>query len=206
MRRHLTFANAAATVALVLSMSGGALAANRFLIHSTSQISPRVLASLRGKPGPAGPRGPAGPAGATGAKGDAGAQGPPGTYPTALPPGQTESGAWGGGYTTEGAQPYRLFGSFALPLAEPVPVGHAIYVPGAAAPHCPGPGQAERGFLCVYQGFAEDTEAPDDENIFDPEIAAGTDEAAGARGFAILLKPRKAGLTTITGSWAVTAP
>ena len=87
-----------------------------------------------------------------------------------------------------------------------MPVGHAIYVAGASAPHCPGRGQAEQGFLCVYQGFAENAEPPNDENLFDPETPAGTDEGAGARGFAIFLESKKGGLTTITGSYAVTAP
>jgi hypothetical protein len=46
MRRHLTYANVAATLALVFSMSGGALAAKHYLIDSTKQISPKVLKSL----------------------------------------------------------------------------------------------------------------------------------------------------------------
>jgi hypothetical protein len=46
MRRHLTYANVTATLALVLAMSGGAFAAKHYLIGSTSQISPSVLKSL----------------------------------------------------------------------------------------------------------------------------------------------------------------
>jgi hypothetical protein len=204
MRRHLSFANVAATLALVLAMSGGAYAAKHYLITSTKQIKPSVLASLRGRPGPSGA---IGAQGAPGAKGDRGPQGPQGAYPTVLPSGQTEAGVWGGGYTAPGtAEPYRATATFAIPLTAPVPVGRAIYVAGASGPHCPGRGQAEQGFLCVYQGFAEDAEPPSDENVFDPEAQAGTDEAAGARGFAIFLQSKKAGLTTITGSYAVTAP
>ena len=204
MRRHLSFANLAATLALVFAMSGGAYAAKHYLITSTKQIKPSVLASLRGKQGP---RGLAGATGLPGAKGDRGPQGPPGPYPTTLPSGQTESGAWGGGYTTQGTdEPYREFGGFAIPLAQPIPAGHAIYVAGTSSPHCPGLGQAEPGFLCVYQGFFENAEAPNDESLFDPETPAGTDEAAGARGFGIFLRSKKAGLSTITGSFAVTAP
>jgi hypothetical protein len=45
--RRLKFANVAALLALVLAMSGGALAARHYLITSTSQISPRVLSELR---------------------------------------------------------------------------------------------------------------------------------------------------------------
>jgi len=101
--RAFNYANVTATIALVLSMSSGALAADHYLIDSTKQISPKVLRELRGRtgsagatgatgwqgesalagaPGATGPQGatgeaapPAGPAGATGAEGRAGATG-----------------------------------------------------------------------------------------------------------------------------------
>ena len=76
MGERLTYANVAATLALVFSMSGGALAANHYLINSTKQINPRVLRHLRGETGPRGPAGPPGPA--TIAAGPAGAAGAPG--------------------------------------------------------------------------------------------------------------------------------
>ena len=92
-RRRFTYANVAATLALVLAMSGGAYAAGHYLITSTKQISPKVLKSLKGSSGkngaagavgatgaggpagpvgPAGPAGPGGPAGANGANGASG--------------------------------------------------------------------------------------------------------------------------------------
>ncbi len=46
MRKRLTYANVTATLALVFSMSGGALAASHYLIKSTKQISPKVLRSF----------------------------------------------------------------------------------------------------------------------------------------------------------------
>jgi hypothetical protein len=69
MRWHLTYANVAATLALVFSMGGGALAAQHYLITKANQISPIVRAQLRGTKGQQGPQGTGGPAGP---------QGPPG--------------------------------------------------------------------------------------------------------------------------------
>jgi hypothetical protein len=72
MRLRLTYANVMATLALVFSMSGGALAAQHYLITKASQISPAVRAELRGNPGRAGPRGPQGLGGPAGPQGPAG--------------------------------------------------------------------------------------------------------------------------------------
>jgi hypothetical protein len=90
MRTRITYANVAATLALVLSMSGGALAASHYMINSTKQINPIVLKKLQGDPGLRGPRGndgaqgaegargPTGPEGAKGGQGPTGAEGPTG--------------------------------------------------------------------------------------------------------------------------------
>jgi hypothetical protein len=48
-RKHLSYANVVATIALVFAMSGSALAAKHYLITSTNQISPKVLKKLAGK-------------------------------------------------------------------------------------------------------------------------------------------------------------
>jgi Collagen triple helix repeat (20 copies) len=83
-RKHISYANIAATLALVFSMSGAAFAARHYLIHSTRQISPKVLRKLKGrrgakgKPGNAGATGPAGAAGAAGPAGKEGPAGAPG--------------------------------------------------------------------------------------------------------------------------------
>jgi len=77
-RRHLSYANVVATLALVFAMSGGALAYTHYVITSTKQIKPKVLKKLAGKVGPAGavgPQGPKGEPGSSGAKGEAGAKG-----------------------------------------------------------------------------------------------------------------------------------
>jgi hypothetical protein len=81
-RKRVTFANIAMTLALVFTMTGGAYAASKYLITSTKQISPKVLKALVGKRGPAGPAGTAGaagPAGLAGAKGETGAKGATGS-------------------------------------------------------------------------------------------------------------------------------
>jgi hypothetical protein len=84
MRKHLTYANVAVTLALVFAMSGGALAAQHYLITSTKQIKPSVLKQLRGRTGAKGPQGKPGAAGSSGTPGVAG---PPGTPGVAGPPG-----------------------------------------------------------------------------------------------------------------------
>lgn len=82
MRRHVSYANVAATLALVLSMSGAAVAAKHYLINSTSQINPKVLKKLKGNRGPAGAPGTAGAPGATGSAGKEGPKGEPGPSET----------------------------------------------------------------------------------------------------------------------------
>jgi hypothetical protein len=78
-RRHLTYANMGATLALLFAMSGGALAAGHYLISSTKQVSPKVLKQLKGARGPAGAAGAAGPEGKAGATGPQGPEGKAGT-------------------------------------------------------------------------------------------------------------------------------
>ena len=86
MRGRLTYANVAATLALVFAMSGGAFAASHYLINSTKQINPKVLKKLRGARGArgaTGERGATGSAGASGKEGPAGKEGQPGASASA---------------------------------------------------------------------------------------------------------------------------
>jgi hypothetical protein len=101
MRRHLSYANIVATLALVLAMSGGALAATHYLIYSTKQINPNVLKKLKGNAGATGrngatgpqglqgPTGPYSPQGVQGVQGNQGNQGVQGNQGPAGPIGNT---------------------------------------------------------------------------------------------------------------------
>lgn len=105
LRRHLTYANVAATLALFLGLGGAAYAATQLPRNSvgTAQLKPQAVTAgkiakktrrqLQGARGPAGAQGPQGktgkqgPKGATGARGaqgprgDRGEKGEPGTGP-----------------------------------------------------------------------------------------------------------------------------
>jgi Collagen triple helix repeat (20 copies) len=178
-RRRLTYANVAMTLALVFAMTGGAYAASHYLITSTKQISPKVLKSLKGNAGahgaqgaagpagangPAGPggaQGPAGPGGPQGPKGEAGAKGEPGTNGTTgftktLPKGETETGSWAYSFVIGEAEATQIVPiSFSIPLKNELGSTevHYILAGEASTTECPGSvaePQAVAGNLCVY--------------------------------------------------------
>jgi hypothetical protein len=74
-QRRLSYANVVATLALVFSMTGGALAARHYLVTSVKQISPHVIRQLKGRSGANGRNGANGAPGAPGVPGAAGAPG-----------------------------------------------------------------------------------------------------------------------------------
>jgi hypothetical protein len=92
-RRHLSYANIVATLALMFAMGGGAMAAtNSYLLKSAKEIKPKVVKELEfkfakeavpqvikqippAKPGPSGPQGPIGSQGASGSPGSPGEPG-----------------------------------------------------------------------------------------------------------------------------------
>jgi hypothetical protein len=65
-------------IALVFALGGSAIAAKRYLITNTKQISPAVLKKISAMAAAQGSQGPAGAAGAPGSPGSAGAAGAPG--------------------------------------------------------------------------------------------------------------------------------
>ena len=153
---RLTYANVAATVAVVFAMSGGAYAANKYVISSTKQIKPSVLKQLTGKggpggwrggggpagrgggggpaapPGPAGPTGPAGPKGETGAsggKGETGKEGSPWTAGGTLPVGRSETGQWAIAQHASGeGEGFATGISFTIPLSKALDSAHVHYI------------------------------------------------------------------------------
>ncbi|HEY3613527.1 MAG TPA: hypothetical protein VGK92_07475, partial [Gaiellales bacterium] len=208
------YANVAATLALVMAVSGSAVAANTYLLTSTSQISPPVLKKLHGAKGAKGARGlkgatgasgatgAAGPAGATGATGAAGAKGDAAPYPTFLASGQTERGTFAMEETDLGnsAHAYGAI-TFGQPLAASVTTVTATFVAtGATATGCTGTTvnpTASPGFLCVYAENASGTVI-----LFTGSTAlAGLADRWGA--VASIMTTNNA---FAYGTWAVTAP
>ena len=100
-RRRLSYANVAATLALVLVVGGGtAYAAHQYLLSSLSQIKPSVRKELRGARGARGKRGPAGVAGIHGAAGAAGQVGAAGATGPTGPAGNSAASVLSGRVTT----------------------------------------------------------------------------------------------------------
>jgi Collagen triple helix repeat (20 copies) len=180
-RRRVTYANVAVTLALVFAMSGGAYAAGRYVITSTKQIKPSVLKQLQGKsapagaqgaigpagpggdPGPAGPAGKEGPQGKEGPAGPAGAKGENGTtgFTEALPSGKTLKGDWSmdasvASLSGQGDFPLTSV-SFGIPLAEAV-VPHYINQNGKET-IAKGEGEVEEVVSAQCSGSAAEPEA-----------------------------------------------
>ncbi|MFT3866150.1 MAG: hypothetical protein QM729_17935 [Solirubrobacterales bacterium] len=108
-RRHLTYANVAATLALFLALGGAAYAATRLPRNSVgnaqlrksavtaSKIAKKTRRQLRGDRGPTGPQGKTGKTGARGPQGKTGATGAAGSGPAYEVFGTSKSIAAGGG-------------------------------------------------------------------------------------------------------------
>jgi hypothetical protein len=134
-------------LALVLAMAGGAYAAKKYVITSTSQIKPSVLKSLQGAagsagaPGVKGDNGSQGATGGQGSKGDLGAEGKEGkqgkegkagspwTVGGVLPSEATETGAWTIGSLPSGTPEFELT---TTAISIPIPLNSAL---GATSVH-----------------------------------------------------------------------
>jgi hypothetical protein len=220
-KRSLNYANVTATLALVFSMSGGALAASHYLITSTKQISPKVLKKLTGKAGAPGTPGAAGATGAQGGTGPAGSTGPQGKegtqgkegkegkegqegkegkegpFVSTLPSGKTLTGHYHlelDNVTNSNGDLGQGY-SYAFPLAS-APATHFIASGSTAPAQCPGSvsePKAVAGNLCVYEG------THNSDNVF-----IGTE--SGRFGFGLLMENTGSASFWSIGSWAVTAP
>ena len=209
-RRHLSYANVVATLALVFAMSGGALAASHYLINSTRQINPRVLRKLKGNRGPQGPtgvpgisiQGPAGTDGAKGARGETGHEGPEGLSSLKpLPSGRSESGVYGVGAPTSGPGS-ALQESVGFPLALAAPITTFEYTPAKTpAEHCKGVGKADPGYLCIYSDISAGVGAP---KVLESEDGLST-AGSGKLGFTLEWPVTGAGAFD-RGTFTVMAP
>jgi len=209
-RRPITYANVVATLALVLAMSGGAIAATRYLINSTRQINPHVLKQLRGAIGPrglTGAIGPVGPQGVTGQIGTKGPKGEPGpdgfSALSTLPPGGSESGEIqvAGPGVPSGVVVVSAV-TFSVPLAAALNEEHTLILADdlTVPEHCPGIGEAGRGYLCIYIRSGVKVE---ETTVYDPEADASKGvpvEGSGRYGFGVHLKPAE--LVPLAGLYA----
>jgi Collagen triple helix repeat (20 copies) len=206
-----TYANIA-TLAVVVTTSGGTLAATHYLITSTSQISPKVLKALKGKTGPAGETGPQGEAGSTGSTGEAGEtgkegpegkEGSPWTAGGTLPSGKTETGTWA--FVSHAEGPVRVPLSFSIPTDEPLQStlgrGPVEFIQPheedllVAHPNCPGSvakPEADLGFICIYSATLED-----------PLSGQGPVRTSGV---VLIFESTSTSAKTDEGTWAITAP
>ena len=213
-----------ASVALVLVVSGGAIAA---VSRSSSQIvacvhhrggglyiaqkcarhDARLRWSATGPPGPRGPQGLQGAHGTQGIQRTQGIQGQAGPFPTTLPAGATITGTFavaGGNSGGTGTDWGYATISFPYPLAT-APTPH--YLPLAAPPTAACPGSvgnptATSGNLCVYEGVLEGSGTP---QICTPLInsSAGCPDQASRTG-AIVRVLESGSRWVHAGAWAVT--
>ena len=209
---RLTYANVAATLAVVLAMSGGALAAKHYLISSTSQINPKVLKKLHGARGARGELGPNGLVGPEGVQGPQGRTGPRGERGEAgfsalsrLPKGATENGEFAVSTGAAGAKGDVLTTAltFSIPLTAPIAEAQIEVTPvGTPTKNCIGPSNAARGVLCVYTSTRQNLEFA---GASDAEAPPGT-SGSGLFGASLTWKVENAGPAETTGTWSVTAP
>ena len=120
---------------------------------------------------------------------------------TTLPSGHSEAGVFA---TADGVGP-SSFGYMGLTITYPRPLATAISpaniidVHGTSGTHCPGIGQADSGYLCLYDTDTSGTTG----TVFYSNT--GPDTGVGKLGV-VLYWTVTAGDAYVGGSWAVTAP
>jgi hypothetical protein len=200
-RRRLSYANVVATLALFAALGGSSYAAISITgtqvrdgslrgrdVHDGSltgrDVRDRSLLARDFKqgqlpPGSVGPQGPRGDAGKDGAQGPAGR-----SALTALQPGESESGVFSVGGPSTGAGVYIAVVNFPVPLSHSLDAAHVVAVDGVASvAHCPGQGQAEPGFLCLYVDGRSDMDPLTSTDIRDPALPPNS--GANKRGFSV---------------------
>lgn len=210
-RGKLTYSNVTSTLCLVLLVGGGtAYAASEMLPKNSvgtkqiqkeavtpSKLSKKAKATLTG---PQGLQGPAGPAGR---------EGTPGRNLTATTPlasGVTETGVFaaaGGGPGAAAGQLMAVNINFVQPLPAALDMNHEVVlnVGESSASNCPGVGNADPGYLCVYVGYEQNASIYTPmENPQTGNIGTGKD---GANAYA---DTTATGLGAVSGTWALTAP
>ncbi len=219
LRNRLGIPGVISVIALVFAMFGGAYAASDGDMGPAASAAkakkgprgPRGPKGPTGPAGPAGPQGPAGPKGDTGsagANGKDGADGSPWTAGGTLPPGETETGTFGG---LSGESFFMAPVSFSIPLAAELDAAHVKGIklsgtppaecedaghPGAASAANP---EAQPGYLCVFVGTDEL------ELEQNPLISKATGGFGASTAGALVSSPA-AGGAPYGGTFAVTAP
>ena len=197
-RRHLSYANVVATLALVFAMSGGALATSHYLINSTKEINPKVLKKLKGHTGKAGARGLQGVAGVQGIQGIQGIQGPAGPFPGVLPRGITLRGNYNLRQTAAGPGFLGQLDLIRIPVC--LGAGNALCGPRGHRDGCMrrgelfGQPQATPGNICFFSETANN------------QISPGAFDEATPFGAKVELESAGAGDSYDFGTWAATSP
>jgi hypothetical protein len=195
-RRHLSYANVVATLALVFAMSGAAVAAKHYLVESARQINPKVIKKLRGNTGLRGAPGASGPRGEPGPQGSQGL-----SALSTLPSGQSESGDYGA--VAQAKNYFDAMVSFPVPLSASIPLANVIYGDvGTPTTHCSGPGHAAPGYLCIYSTSHSNVTVPPEVTSFEGSEAKG----AGRYGFLLQWLASTLNESFDVGTYTVTAP
>jgi hypothetical protein len=121
------------------------------------------------------------------------------TVNTTLASGEVETGvyaAWGSGsYFADTV-------NFRIPLASDLPNTNVQFIASGSVPtpQCQGPGQAQAGYLCVYEGPNGNSDVG---GIFDPTTGLG---GASRWGFSVYFTVPVPGGAWSYGQWTVRAP